>query len=175
MARRKGGLYLPLDVNFMDDPRIVRVGEKSAVLYLAMALACKRLGTDGRLEPIQVDRLHIPNWKSRLRPLLDEQLVHDFDDGYYTIAAWFQHNEPQSVLEARRRDDAARKRRTPPSGLQTDSRRIPSGIGADSERKRREVERSEVRSPSTLSVVDADCEHGYDQHTCVLCVSAVTA
>lgn len=144
MPRRKGGLFLPLDVNFMDDPRVVRAGRDAAWLYLAMALACKRLNTDGRLEPLQVDRLHVPSWKKLMPTLLHEELVLDLDDGSYTIAAWFRHNDPAAVVAERRAADSARKRGTGsernPNGIRTES--VPS---RDVEKNR--VEKREVRIP----------------------------
>jgi hypothetical protein len=164
MPRRKGGLYLPLDVNFWDDPRIVRAGEKPAVLYLAMCLASKRLGSDGRLEPLQIDRLHVPGWKTRLAVLVREQLVLDLDDGVYTIAAWLQHNDPAHVVAERRAADAARKRQQPPNGIRPDS--APSRDVERSREKKREV------PPRPESVPDADCEHGVDRHaSCPRCPS----
>lgn len=140
MPRRKGGLFLPLDVNFMDDPRIVRAGRDAAWLYLAMALACKRLNTDGRLESLQVGRLHITGWKKLLPILLHEELVLDLDDGAYTIAAWFRHNDPAAVVAERRASDAARKRGQSPNGIRTES--VP---GRDVEKNR--VEKRKVRNP----------------------------
>jgi hypothetical protein len=156
MPRRKGGLYLPLDVNFFDDPRIVRAGEKATTLYLAMALACKRLGTDGRLEPLQIDRLHVPGWKARLATLLREQLVLDLDDGSYTIAAWLQHNDPASIVAQRRAEDAARKRGQAPHGIRTES--VPSRSVERSREEKREVRTRSESGP------EADCEHGVDRH-----------
>ena len=171
MPRRKGGLYVPLDVNFWDDPRIVRAGEKAAVLYLNMATACKRLGSDGRLEALQIDRLHVPGWKARLDILLREELVLDLQDGGYTIASWLQHNDPVAVVQARRAADADRKRGTP-------SARNPDGIPTESERKRREVERREVAPPPesapTLVPAGIDCVHDSDAGLCPICVRAVS-
>jgi hypothetical protein len=85
MPRRRGGLWLPLDVNFMEDDRIVAVGERAAWLYLAMCLASKRLGTDGMLTARQVDRLHVPNWRARLVLLVRVELVADFGDDLWGI------------------------------------------------------------------------------------------
>lgn len=159
MPRRKGGLYLPLDVNFWDDPRIVRAGEKPAVLYLAMCLASKRLGSDGRLEPLQIDRLHVSGWKARLDALLREELVLDLSDGAYTIAAWLQHNDPSHVVAERRAADAARKRGEHPHRIRSESGPTP-----DVERSREK--KNEVGNPSE------DCEHGVDrQASCTRCAS----
>lgn len=157
MARRKGGLYLPLDVNFMDDPRIVRAGRDAGWLYLAMALACKRLGTDGRLEGLQIDRLHVKGWQKLLHTLLAEELVLDLNDGGYTISAWLQHNDPAHVIEARRQADSARKRGA-----------VPNGLLSESERKRSREERS--REP--VRPESAPCPHGaHHAGLCALCRS----
>ena len=161
MPRRKGGLYLPLDVNFFDDPRVVRAGEKAAVLYLAMCLAAKRLGSDGQLEPLQIDRLHVPGWKARLAVLVREELVLDLGDGAYTIAAWLQHNDPARVVAERRAADAARKRGIHPNGIRTESE--PS----------RSVERSREEKREVRNPPDTDCEHGVDRHVgCAQCRAA---
>lgn len=140
MARRKGGLYLPLDVQFFEDPKVLRAGEKAGWLYLNMALACKRLGTDGVLEHIQIERLHVPNWRGRLSILIREQLVLDYENGTYALASWLIHNDPIAVVTERRQQDAARKRGVhaqPPHGLRTDS--APSRSVERSREKRREV------------------------------------
>jgi hypothetical protein len=159
MSRRKGGLYLPLDVNFWDDPRIVRAGEKAAVLYLAMALACKRLSSDGRLELVQIDRLHVQNWRTRLATLLHEELVLDLNDGYITISAWLQHNDPAHVVQARRQADAERKRGRTPNGIRPESAPTPSV-------ERSREERREVPPPPESGTT---CIHDSDSALCSIC------
>jgi hypothetical protein len=151
MPTRKGGLWLPLDTNFYDDPRIIRAGEKAATLYLAMCLACKRHGYDGRIERIQIERLHVPGWKARLDVLFREELVSDFDDGFVTIVSWLKHNDPHQKVQERRAADAARKRGESvptPVGFQTDSR-----PGRDVEKRR--VEKREVDVPAQRPVGSA--------------------
>jgi hypothetical protein len=59
MSRRQ---FLPLDVAFMEDAKIIEVGQAAAWLYLAMCLSCKRNGTDGQLTYAQVKKLNVRNW-----------------------------------------------------------------------------------------------------------------
>lgn len=164
MPRRKGGLFLPLDVNFMDDPKIVRSGESAAYLYLAMCLACKRLGVDGVLEPLQIDRLHVPRWQKRLDILVREQLVIEVPDEngalVYGITAWYGHNDPAAEVERRKREDAARKRSPRPIGIHPDSAPV-----RDVEQNRVEKNRTDLRPEAA-----ADCPHGAARRgLCALC------
>jgi hypothetical protein len=108
---RKGSLWLPLDVNFMDDPKVIRAGEQAGWLYVAMSLFCKRVGTDGLMMPEQVERLGVNNWRKRLDALLREELVVLLDDGQLAIAAWLLHNDSADEVAEKRRRDADRKRR----------------------------------------------------------------
>lgn len=168
MPRRKGGLFLPLDVSFWDDPKVVRAGEKAAVLYLRMALAAKRWGTDGELDVTQMGLLHTPDWRKRIEPLLRENLVWAVDSDRYWITGWGNHNDPIAVVNARREEDAERKRKG------RTSERSPNGHGKASAPspsvEKREVEKNEVRVPAE------DCEHGVDRFaSCLQCAKAATA
>lgn len=133
MARRKGGLFLPLDTEFMDEDKILDAGERAAWLYLAMMLRCKRLETDGVLTARQIERLGIPGWQKRLadlmRPLGADQdpLVTQLDADTYLICAWLNHNDPAELVQAKRRKDAERKRSNArnPDGIRTESERTP--------------------------------------------------
>lgn len=109
---RRGRLYLPLDVSFFDDDRIIAAGDGPTLLYLAMCLRVKQIASDGRLSEAQVSRLGRPRWKSELRRLRDvEAVLFDEATGYYVIAAWFSHNEALASIEARRAADRERKKR----------------------------------------------------------------
>jgi hypothetical protein len=101
-------LYLPLDVMFHDDEKIIAVGERAAWLYLAMCCKAKQLGTGGYLTEQQVAKLAVPGWKTRLRPLLAERLVTFADDRYF-IPAWANWNETTAQVAQRRRRDRERK------------------------------------------------------------------
>lgn len=168
MARRKGGLFLPLDVGFPDDDRVVEAGERAAWLYVCMALASKRLGTDGILTTRQIDRLHVPSWRDRLARLLAVELVLSVGEDLYGIASWFNHNDPVAVVRERRAKDAERKRNGSPNGVRTETERSPSV-------EKREEEKSTSAAPGT-PVDNRPCEHGTtSSRLCALCRIAARA
>lgn len=127
---RKPKLFLPLTVTFFDDDRIVEAGDGPTLLYLAMSLRCKAMGSDGRLKESQIARLNRPRWRSELRKLADLELV-VFDDvnDEWAIASWLAHNESLAVIDERRAKDRERK-----AG---NSGRNPDGFPPDSAHKER--------------------------------------
>lgn len=128
---RKPKLFLPLTVTFFDDDRIIEAGDGGSLLYLAMSLRCKAMGTDGRLTETQIARLNRPRWKAELRKLAELELVlWDEVSREWAIAAWLVHNESLAAIDARRAADRARK-----AG---DSGRNPDGTPPDSRLKGRE-------------------------------------
>lgn len=133
---RRPKLFLPLVVGFLDDDRIAVAGDGSTLLYLAMCLKAKALGTDGRLSEVQIKRLNRPKWKVELATLVELGLVL-FDDemGNWFIAGWFQHNDAISQIEARRASDRDRKR-AEAEQKRLDSERNPDGFQPDSDPKR---------------------------------------
>jgi lysozyme family protein len=113
MSRKSTRIYLPLDVSFMDDDKIIRAGEQAGWLYLAMALRCKALGVDGVLSDVQVARLHVDGWKQRLERLIEEKAVIPRKTGY-ALPAYLKWNESMSEKTERLKRD--RDRKTNPSG-----------------------------------------------------------
>lgn len=141
---RPGRLFVPLDVNFLDDEKVLEAGERAAWLYIAMLCRCKQLGTDGYLTERQISRLHVDQWRPRLARLVEVHLVWLVEDGRYWITGWLKNNEQAAKIEERRRKDRERKQ---------GSARIPDGIEPDSKRR---VEKSREEQ-STASV---GCPHG---------------
>lgn len=121
---RKPKLYVPLVVGFLDDDRIAVAGDGPTLLFVAMLLKAKALGTDGRLTEVQIGRLNRAKWRRELATLADLGLVL-WDDltGDWFIAGWFSHNDAVSVIEERRAVDRKRK---------ADSARNPNGKVPDS-------------------------------------------
>ncbi len=137
---RRPKLFLPLVVGFLDDDRIILAGDGPTLLYLAICLKVKALGTDGRLSEAQIRRLNRPKWKVELATLAELQLVlWDDEAGQWAVAAWFAHNEAVSQIEARRAADRDRKR-AEAEQKRLDSARNPNGFQSDSG-SQREVER----------------------------------
>lgn len=108
MSRKSARIYLPLDVSFMDDDKIIRAGEQAGWLYLAMALKCKALGVDGVLSDVQVARLHVPDWQERLEVLIREKAVVERKNGYF-LPAYLSWNESTKEKAARLERDRKRK------------------------------------------------------------------
>jgi hypothetical protein len=125
---RKPKLYVPLTVTFLEDDRIIEVGDGSTLLYIAMCLRAKSMGSDGRLTESQIGRLHRPRWKTELQRLADVGLVlFDESTREWFVAGWFSHNEPIAAVDARRAADRDRK-----AGV---SDRNPHGFPPDSSPK----------------------------------------
>lgn len=112
MGRRAGGLYLPLDVNFNDDPKVMNAGERASWLYLHMALKSKQLLSDGVLSAGQIARLGVSAWRGRLEKLIEVGLVIPWDPDMdsYAIVAWFKHNDSAVEVDMARNKDAAHKK-----------------------------------------------------------------
>lgn len=149
---RRPKLYVPLTVTFFEDDRIIEAGDAATLLYLAMCLRCKVMGTDGRLVETQLARLNRPRWKTELRRLAALGLVvRDEVTKEWCIAAWFAHNEALADVDARRAADRARKA--------ADSRRNPTGNAPESalkERKGKEREGTGGNPRAVLHPFDHD-------------------
>lgn len=128
---RKPKLYVPLTVTFFEDDRIIEAGDAPTLLYLAMCLRCKVMGTDGRLQEIQISRLNRSRWKAELTKLASLGLVvRDEVTREWCISGWFAHNDSLAEIDERRAADRARKA--------ADSRRNPAGNASDSALKEKE-------------------------------------
>jgi len=97
VSRAVGRVYLPLDVEFMEDDRIAEAGEKAGWLYLAMCLRSKQLMSDGRLTERQVTRLPVAGQAARLAALVRTGLVEQTEDGWQ-IAAFAKHNKTAAAI-----------------------------------------------------------------------------
>lgn len=109
MSRTVGRVYLPLDVEFMEDDRIIEAGEKAGWLYLAMCLRAKRLLSDGKLTARQVSRLPVSGQSPRLKALVDVGLIRHEGDGY-RITAWDKHNRTAAAIQEKADQKAAASR-----------------------------------------------------------------
>jgi hypothetical protein len=110
---RASRLYVPLDVGFFDDEKVIQAGEKAGWLYLHMLTKAKLLDTDGALSKGQISKLGIPGWPGRLRDLIATGLVVELpmQRDTYVIAAWYRWNESKEARDLRLAEDRERKRR----------------------------------------------------------------
>ena len=102
-------LYVPLDLGFFDDVRIMRAGEKAAWLYLNMLTQTRSVDSDGVLFAEQIAKLAVPQWKQRLAVLVSEGLVEEMTAGVYAITSWSKWNQTAAEREEAKRAEAKRK------------------------------------------------------------------
>lgn len=108
MARAATKIYVPLDVMFFDDDKVLRAGERAAWLYLAILAKVKALDTGGTITREQVGRLGIPGWQARLKTLVDVGLV-ILALEVYVVPSWERWNESPEQRAERLRKDRERK------------------------------------------------------------------
>lgn len=147
MARSRR-LYVPLDVGFFEDVRIIRAGERAGWLYLNMLTLIKTREADGAISPEQIARLNIKDWRKRLVSLCEHGLVMEMEDGDYLVPAWSKWNELAHERADRLRRDRERKRNGIPQGIQPESARNP--------RYKQESKKESTPTPPHVGEVIAD-------------------
>lgn len=97
-------LYVPLDVNFADDPKLLRAGPGPELLYVRALALCKRLVTDGDIDPVHLPRLCDGikgDHQALVAALVREGAWLEKSPGWH-VAAWGRWNMSKDDLEARR-------------------------------------------------------------------------
>ena len=120
-------MYVPLDVNFPDDDKIIAAGLDGAGLYAQALCVAKRMEKDGRLTRVHLHRLG--GTDALIDHLVQLDLLHDDGEDVW-ITAWLDHNESSEELNQRRAKDAQRKRTTRknrPAGQSRTSAERPVG------------------------------------------------
>lgn len=105
-------VYVPLDVNYMRDPKIRRAGPEAELLYLRSLAYAKGGETDGMVYDydIEVIAVGLPRASTRVAALVREGAWEVRDGGWY-ITGWLNWNEPTAKLRERKKkraDGAAR-------------------------------------------------------------------
>lgn len=149
-------LYVPLDVNLPDDPKMARAGADAEHLYLRGLMLAKRIGGDG-----VIDRAHLPRLCDGFTVLAtgesdpDElaQILVNVGawlpvDGGFVIAAWLEHNPSDDEIEAKRETERQRKAAWRES--KRDTRGCPDGrdAGVPTDATPRDGHESESESES---------------------------
>ena len=91
-------LYVQLDVDFPDNPRIIAAGEKAEVLYTRALCLAKRTLSDGFISTGQLTRLGLTGAQARANALVREQLWEEAPGGYF-ITGWFERNRSAKEIE----------------------------------------------------------------------------
>lgn len=112
MARVAPSIYVPLDVNYMRDPRIRRAGHDAELLYIRALAYAKGGETDGFVHDydLEVIAVGLTKVQARVEALVREKAWEPRDGGWF-IAGWFKWNEPMARLadKKRRQSEGAAK------------------------------------------------------------------
>lgn len=102
MPKRAPRLFVPLDVEFFDDDRVVAAGERAGWLLLAIYAHIKKAAKDGTISRSQVSRLHVAGWQKRVDSLLEQGLLEAQNgSGNYHVPGWLKWNEAIAERESR--------------------------------------------------------------------------
>ncbi len=101
-----GKLYVPLNVDFATDPKMLAAGPNAAYLYLCSLAYCKRTakrGGDGVVHRNQLRVLALgqPSKPERLAAALVEVGLWEECDEGWSIPAWLKHNPSSDTLAQR--------------------------------------------------------------------------
>lgn len=90
-------LFVPLDVNYFDDDKIIEAGPLGELLYVRSLAFAKRARTDGHLADSQLQAFgaRIPRARAHAERLYDVGLWERNGGGLY-IRAWHKRNSPVS-------------------------------------------------------------------------------
>ena len=84
-------IYVPLSVNFPDDPKVMAAGERAAWLYIRMLCLAQRLLSDGHIADIQLPLLGVSGINKRLGDLERVGLIERTENGWL-ICAYLKWN-----------------------------------------------------------------------------------
>lgn len=104
------GLYIKLDVDFWDHPKIVTAGVMAGVLYQRMSMYCMQHTTDGFVPAAQVPRFALPSGAKLLGALLDAGLIERADGGWL-VPGYVERYLSAAELERRRQTNAENGRK----------------------------------------------------------------
>lgn len=112
------GLYVPLDVNYRDDPKIIGAGPDAELVYLRSLVLAKRLtDRDGHIHRAHLlglcgdfdNIIHGEDVPDDIaKALIDAGLWVEDGDGW-RITAWLKHNPSAAEIEESRGAEASRK------------------------------------------------------------------
>lgn len=106
-------VYVPLDVNYMRDPKIRRAGHEAELLYLRSLAYAKGGETDGQVHDYDLDVIAVGLNKvqQRVAALVREGAWQQVDGGWF-ITGWFNWNDSTEKLRDRKKARAEGAART---------------------------------------------------------------
>ena len=103
MSASPPSLYVPLDANYLRDPKIRRAGPDAELLYLRGLAHSKSGETDGVIHDYDLDVIAVglDGAEDRAAKLVEVGAWSEHPEGWF-ITGWFRWNESREVLEARK-------------------------------------------------------------------------
>lgn len=104
MARPAPSMFVPLDVNYMRDPRIRRAGPDAELLYIRALAYAKGGETDGMVHDYDLDvvAVGLTRVQARVDALVREGAWEKKRGGWF-IAGWFNWNQSVEELRGKKR------------------------------------------------------------------------
>ena len=106
-------VYVPLDVNYLRDPKVRRAGSDAEVLFVRSLAHSKGGETDGIIHDfdLEVVAIGLKNVQRRVDALVRVGLWIECEEGW-RIAGWFNWNESTQKLRERKKSRIAGAART---------------------------------------------------------------
>lgn len=169
---KEGRLWFPMDVTFWEDPSIIAVGEKAAILYQRAIAYAKRHQTDGLIPMAAIRSLGGRRWRPHFEALVNHGLIEvTLEDApsarhlsakrppfvrqtsdvcaakWARIVAYLAWNESRDEIAERREKNRERKQRSRASSPDVTRDSACDGRSIEEEReKEREAEQSSERA-----------------------------
>jgi hypothetical protein len=118
------GLFVPLDVNYFEDDKIIDVGPMGELLYVRALAFVKRTGTDGHINANQLQAIapRITNPRRLADRLVTVGLWQTNGTGWL-ITAWLKRNQPRAAIHTAKSDAGRlgnhKRWHIPPLGIPT--------------------------------------------------------
>lgn len=105
-------LFVPVDVNLPDDPKIVAAGPLAEHVYLRGLMLAKRIGGDGFIHRGHLVRLagDLCDTPGEVAARLVSAGLWVVDNDGWRIVAWLGHNPSDAEIETRREQERERKK-----------------------------------------------------------------
>lgn len=110
MAKAPPGVYVPLNVNYVRDPKVRRAGPDAELLYVRGLAHAKGAETDGVIFDfdLEVVAVGLPRVNARVKALVEVGLWEEVDGGW-RVVGWEKWNPLVAdlrALKARQRESA---------------------------------------------------------------------
>jgi hypothetical protein len=94
-------LYVPLDVDYASDDKLIEAGPLAELLYIRGLAFCKRTMSDGRIKRAQLTVVAhgIPSARKHVYQLVDVGLWRETSDGW-AIVAWLKRNKSAAQIRS---------------------------------------------------------------------------